>query len=147
MKLFKTGGAGFAGGVLLDLLPQKVRYSRLTVFVLPHDLCEARIRRRNIGYLELVHVSSEGAIGEYFNRPVYPFRVSAFLLALLGKGMELFSKITGKRSLLTYSYGRLSGWVSYYTNRKSGQAIQHEYLPFEKTMADNCRCFGELLLT
>jgi hypothetical protein len=58
-----------------------------------------------------------------------------------GKGMELLSELTGKRPLLTYSYGRLSGWFSYYSNRKSREAFGHEYLPFEKTIADGCRYF------
>lgn len=92
----------------------------------------------NVKYTEVVR-----AIGEYFNRRVYPFRVPAFLLSLVGKGMELVSTLTGKRPLLTYSYGRLSGWFTYYSNGKSRQAFQHEYLPFEKTITDGCRYFLE----
>ena len=92
----------------------------------------------NVKYTEVVR-----AIGEYFNRRVYPFRVPAFLLSLVGKAMELVSTLTGKRPLLTYSYGRLSGWFTYYSNSKSRQAFQHEYLPFEKTIADGCRYFLE----
>jgi dihydroflavonol-4-reductase len=90
----------------------------------------------NVEYTEVVK-----AIGSYFHRKVYPFRVPSFVLAVAGKGMELLSELTGKRPLLTYSYGRLSGWFSYYSNRKSREAFGHEYLPFEKTIADGCRYF------
>jgi len=90
----------------------------------------------NVEYREVVR-----AIGACFHRKVYPFRVPSFILAAAGKGMELLSELTGKRPLLTCSYGRLSGWFSFYSNRKSREAFGHEYLPFEKTIADGCRYF------
>lgn len=92
----------------------------------------------NVEYTEVVKT-----IAAFFHRKVYPFRVPSFILAAAGKGMELLSGLTGKRPLLTYSYGRLSGWYSYYSNRKSRETFEHEYLPFEKTIADGCRYFRE----
>jgi dihydroflavonol-4-reductase len=83
------------------------------------------------------------AIGAYFHRKVYPFRVPGFLLAAAGAALELVSGFTGKRPLLTRSYGRLSNWFGYYSNRKSREFFRHEYLPFEKTVADGCRYFRE----
>jgi len=83
------------------------------------------------------------AIGACFQRKVYPFRVPGFLLSAAGAALELVSVFTGKRPLLTRSYGRLSGWYHYYSNRKSRDAFHHEYLPFEKTIADGCRYFQE----
>jgi dihydroflavonol-4-reductase len=83
------------------------------------------------------------AIGTYFDTKVYPFRVPGFFLAMVGAVMEFVSSITGKRPLLTGSYGRLSGWYGYYSNTKSREAFQHEYLPFEKTIADGCQYFQE----
>jgi dihydroflavonol-4-reductase len=55
MKLLVTGGTGFAGNVLLDLLPQKVRYSKITVLVLPGDPGQTNILNKKIRNLELVH--------------------------------------------------------------------------------------------
>jgi dihydroflavonol-4-reductase len=92
----------------------------------------------NVEYTEVMR-----AIGEYYQQKVYPFRVPPFLLAAAGAAMELFSGVTRKRPLLTLSYGRLSGWFGYYSNRKSREAFAHEYLPFEKTIADGCRYFQE----
>jgi dihydroflavonol-4-reductase len=83
------------------------------------------------------------AIGACFHRKVYPFRVPGFLLVAVGALMELMSGITGKRPVLTRSYGRVSGWFGYYSNKKSREAFDHEYLPFEKTIADGCRYFRE----
>ena len=83
------------------------------------------------------------AIGSCFRRKVYPFRVPAILLTAAGAVMELVSGLTGKRPLLTRSYGRLSGWFGYYANGKSREAFGHEYLPFEKTIADGCHYFRE----
>ncbi|UCF98243.1 MAG: NAD-dependent epimerase/dehydratase family protein [Spirochaetaceae bacterium] len=83
------------------------------------------------------------AIGMYFGRKVYPFRVPGFVLAAGGSLMEFISGFTGKRPLLPRAYGRLSGWFGYYSNRKSRVAFQHQYLPFDKTIADGCRYFQE----
>jgi nucleoside-diphosphate-sugar epimerase len=83
------------------------------------------------------------AIGACLGRKVYPFRVPGLLLAAAGTIMELVGGITGKRPLLTRSYGRLSGWFGYYSNGRSREVFQHEYLPFEKTIADGCRYFLE----
>jgi dihydroflavonol-4-reductase len=90
----------------------------------------------NVRYTQVVK-----AISAYFHKKVFPFRVPSFFLAVAGKGMELLSLLTGKRPLLTYAYGRLSGWFSYYSNMKSREVFGHEYLSFEKTIADGCACF------
>ena len=92
----------------------------------------------NVEYTEVVR-----AIGSYFHRKVYPFRVPAFLFTAAGAVLEAVSGFTGKKPLLTRSYGRLSGWFGYYANAKSREAFGHEYLPFEKTIADGCRYFQE----
>jgi len=92
----------------------------------------------NVEYTEVMR-----AIGAYFQTKVYPIRLPPFLLAAAGTALEGVSFFTGKRPLLTRSYGRLSGWFGYYSNRKSREAFDHEYLPFEKTIADGCRYFQE----
>jgi dihydroflavonol-4-reductase len=83
------------------------------------------------------------AIGACFQRRVHPFRVPGFILVAAGAVLELASVFTGKRPLLTRSYGRLSGWFGYYSNAKSRETFGHEYLPFEKTIVDGCRYFQE----
>ncbi len=42
----------------------------------------------------------------------------------------------GKRPLITFAYGRLSGWRSYYDNGKSVREFGHVYLPVERMIAD-----------
>jgi dihydroflavonol-4-reductase len=83
------------------------------------------------------------AMGAYFQRKVYPLRVPGFILTAAGAVLELISVFTGRRPLLTRSYGRLSGWFGYYSNTKSRETFGHEYRPFEKTIADGCRYFEE----
>jgi len=92
----------------------------------------------NVPYKKVVK-----AIGGYFHRKVFPFRVPAFLLTSAGAVLEMVSWITRRRPLLTRAYGRLSGWFGYYANGKSREAFGHEYLPFESTIADGCRYFEE----
>jgi hypothetical protein len=55
--------------------------------------------------------------------------------------MEMVSLLTRKRPLLTYAYGRLSGWTTFYSNEKSRRDFSHEYIPVEKTVRDSCRYF------
>jgi dihydroflavonol-4-reductase len=83
------------------------------------------------------------SIGDCLQRRVYPFRVPSFLLTGVGAAMELVSLLSGKRPTLTRAYGRLSGWYSYYSNRKSIAAFGHRYLPFAQTIADACAYFSE----
>ena len=92
----------------------------------------------NVEYTEVMRT-----IGACYQQKVYPFRVPPFLMAAAGAALELGSVFTRKRPLLTRSYGRLSGWFGYYSNAKSREAFAHEYLPFEKTIADGCRYFQE----
>jgi dihydroflavonol-4-reductase len=92
----------------------------------------------NVKYATVVE-----AIGACFRRRVYPFRIPAFLLVAAGALLETASGLSGKRPLLTRSYGRLSGWFGYYSNRKSREAFGHSYLPLEQTITDGCRYFRE----
>jgi dihydroflavonol-4-reductase len=90
----------------------------------------------NVTYREVVE-----AIGACFHRKVYPFPVPWFILAWAGRAMEWLSMYTGRRPPLTWAYGRLSGWFSYYSNAKSRGEFAHDYIPFEATVADGCTYF------
>ena len=83
------------------------------------------------------------AIGGYFQRKVHPLRLPGFILTAAGAVLELISVFTGKRPLLTRSYGRLSSWFGYYSNAKSRETFGHEYRSFDETIADGCRYFQE----
>jgi dihydroflavonol-4-reductase len=80
-------------------------------------------------------------IGKNARRPVHPFPVPASLLSAAGLSLELASYLTRKRPLLTYAYGRLSGWTTFYSNEKSRRDFNHEYTPIEETIRDSCRYF------
>jgi dihydroflavonol-4-reductase len=90
----------------------------------------------NLGYPEVLRL-----IGKHAGRPVYPFRVPGWVLSAAGLSMEMVSLLTRKRPLLTYAYGRLSGWTTFYSNEKSRRDFSHEYIPVEKTVRDSCRYF------
>jgi hypothetical protein len=53
------------------------------------------------------------------------------------------SNITGRKPLLTYAYGRLSGWKTYYSNRLSVETFDHTYRSFSDTIRDSCAFFEE----
>jgi len=128
----KTLFGCFAGGLAVTDVRD---LAQIILKALEHDAVGERylVVGANIEYRRVVE-----AIGSYYSRKVYPFRVPAFVLAAAGSAMETLSAITGKRPLLTYGYGRLSGWFGYYSNAKSRRAFGHQYLPFEKTIADAC---------
>jgi len=90
----------------------------------------------NLSYPDVLRL-----IGKHAGRPVHPFPVPASLLAAAGLSLELMSHLTRKKPLFTYSYGRLSGWTTFYSNEKSRRDFSHEYIPIEKTIRDSCRYF------
>ena len=90
----------------------------------------------NLSYSEVLRL-----IGKHARRRVYPFPVPASLLSAAGLVLELLSFLTRKKPLLTYSYGRLSGWKTFYSNEKSRREFGHEYIPVDVTIRDACRYF------
>ena len=87
------------------------------------------------------------AIARCAGKKAYPFPVPSFLLSLIGALLETISSLTKRHPLLTYAYGKLSGWKTYYSNKKSKKDFDHEYIPFEKTVEDSCRYFEKTFLT
>ncbi|MFZ2054043.1 MAG: NAD-dependent epimerase/dehydratase family protein [Candidatus Aminicenantales bacterium] len=85
-------------------------------------------------------------IGKYARRRVYPFPVPGALLSAAGLSLELVSFLTRKRPLLTYAYGRLSGWTTFYSGEKSRRDFAHEYIPVEETIRDSCRFFEKTFM-
>ncbi len=95
----------------------------------------------NVKYTEVVK-----SIARQANKKAYAFPVPSFLLSFLGVCLEHLSSITGKRPLLTRAYGKLSGWKTYYSNKKSIKDFNHDYIPFEQTIEDSCRYFEKNFL-
>ena len=85
----------------------------------------------NLPYTEVIRM-----ISRCCGRRAFPVRIPAGVVTAAGGAMELVSRLTGKRPLLTASYGRLSGWFAYYANEKSRREFAHEYIPAERTIAD-----------
>ncbi len=85
-------------------------------------------------------------IAKHARRRVYPFPVPAALLSAAGLSLELLSHLTRVKPLLTYSYGRLSGWTTFYSNEKSRRDFSHKYLPIEETIRDSCRYFEKTFM-
>ncbi|HSQ36027.1 MAG TPA: NAD-dependent epimerase/dehydratase family protein [Candidatus Binatia bacterium] len=85
----------------------------------------------NLSYSEVIRQVSHRC-----GRRAFPFAVPAPLIAGGGGMLELVSRFTGKRPLLTSAYGRLSGWFAYYDNGKSRREFNHEYIPAERTIRD-----------
>jgi nucleoside-diphosphate-sugar epimerase len=77
---------------------------------------------------------------------VFPVKIPAWIFSLVGMILEFISVLTRKRPLITYAYGRLSGWYTYYSNKKSKEVFSIEYTSFEDTIADTCRYFERTFL-
>jgi len=90
----------------------------------------------NVEYSQVIKT-----IAKHAKKRAYPFAVPSFLLSIGGAILELISYITNRRPLLTYAYGKLSGWTTYYSSEKSIKDFSQDYTPFEKTIEDSCRYF------
>lgn len=75
-------------------------------------------------------------IGRAGGRKIRPVSIPAVLVAAGGGLVEKVSALIKKRPLITFAYGRLSGWRSYYENGKSVREFEHVYRPVEQTIAD-----------
>jgi dihydroflavonol-4-reductase len=95
----------------------------------------------NLTYTDILRL-----VGKHARRPVYPFRISAAFLAAAGLNLEIMSQLTRKKPLLTYAYGRLSGWKTYYSSEKSRKEFSHAYIDIEKTIKDSCAYFERTFL-
>jgi len=95
----------------------------------------------NLTYRDVIRTIAEEA-----GRPAHPFPIPAPLFSFAGRIMEWVSALTRRPPLLTHAYGRLSGWKTYYDNRKSREAFAHEYIDFRTTVADSCRYFERRFL-
>jgi dihydroflavonol-4-reductase len=96
----------------------------------------------NLSYAEVLRL-----IGKQAGSRAHPFRLPASLLATAGLTWEGVSLMTRKKPQLTYAYGRLSGWTTYYDNAKSRRDFGHEYIPVEQTIRDSCRFFEKTFLS
>jgi dihydroflavonol-4-reductase len=85
----------------------------------------------NLPYAEVIR-----QVSRCCGRKAYPFLVPAPLITAGGAVLEIVSRFSGKRPLLTAAYGRLSGWFGYYDNNKSRREFGHEYIPVERMIRD-----------
>jgi len=96
----------------------------------------------NLTYAEAVRL-----IGRACGLKSRPIPVPAWLVAAGGGLAEGVSAVFKKRPLITFAYGRLSGWRSYYDGGKSVREFGHLYRPVEQTVADGweyyCRDHGK----
>jgi dihydroflavonol-4-reductase len=96
----------------------------------------------NLSYPDVLRL-----IGRHLGRRVYPFRVPSVILIGAGVALEMLSQLTRQRPLLTYAYGRLSGWTTYYSGAKSRRDFDHAYIPVDRTIGDACRYFEAKIKT
>ena len=96
----------------------------------------------NLSYSEVIR-----QVSRCCGRKAFPFAVPAPLIAVAGGVLEMISRCTGKRPLLTSAYGRLSGWFAYYDNGKSRREFGHEYIAMERTICDGWEYYRKNFIT
>lgn len=140
-RIYKKGLFGcFSGGLAV------VDVRDLVEIVIKAMESQVRCRKylvvgANVKYAEVVK-----AISKYANKKIYAFSVPSFFLSAAGGFLEFMEAITKRKPLLTKAYGKLSGWIVYYSNTKSKREFDHEYRPFEVTVRDSCRYFEKNFL-
>jgi dihydroflavonol-4-reductase len=90
----------------------------------------------NLRYREVIRLVTRACGRESRVVPVPAFAVTA-----AGSVVELASRLTGRPPLLTYAYGRLSGWHAYYDNEKSRQELGATYRAIGETIQDGWEYF------
>jgi dihydroflavonol-4-reductase len=95
----------------------------------------------NVPYATVLDIMARKA-GKRF----VPFAVPPFVLVTAGWAAELLSRLTRRRPLVTESYGRLSGWVAYYSSEKSRRELGATYRSLEDTIGDACEYYERTFL-
>jgi len=90
----------------------------------------------NLPYSDVVRM-----IGRAAGREPRVIPIPAGLVAVGGGLMEGLSAVIRKRPLITFAYGRLSGWRAYYDNDRSVRELSLEYRLVERTIADGWEYF------
>ncbi len=85
-------------------------------------------------------------IARHAGRRVWIVPLPAFLLVAVGGLLEVVSRISGRRPLLTRAYGHLSGWRTFYDNSRSIRELSMAYTDVETTLRDACRYYRERFL-
>jgi dihydroflavonol-4-reductase len=137
-RLFnKTMVGSFSGGLAVvdvrDLVEVIIRCLTKAKFKYPNYL----ITGENLSYQDTLKI-----LAVHARRKIYPFRVPPVLLTGVGGLTESISSLLNKNPLITYSYGRLSGWFGYYSNKRSISEFSIKYTGFEKTAKDACDFFS-----
>jgi dihydroflavonol-4-reductase len=90
----------------------------------------------NLPYTDVIRM-----IGRAAGKEPRVIPVPAGLVAVGGGLMEGLSAVVRNRPLITFAYGRLSGWRSYYDNRRSVEEFGLKYRPVERTVVDGWEYF------
>lgn len=92
----------------------------------------------NLPYPEVIRRISAAC-----GRKAHPFRIPGPVITAAGHVLELATRLTGRRPLITAAYGRLSGWTAYYDNAKSRREFDQDYVDADKTIADGWAYFRD----
>lgn len=95
----------------------------------------------NVPYSRVLELMARNAKKKFI-----PFVAPPFILVAAGYAAEFFSRLTRKRPLITAAYGKLSGWVAYYSSEKSRRELGISYRGLEETIADGCRYYEATFL-
>lgn len=140
-RIYKKGLFGCFSGGLAIVDVRDLTEIILKALKLPINGGKYLVTGANVKYADVVK-----AIAKHAQKKAVPFPVPAFSLSVAGGLLEFVGRVTGRKPLLTYSYGRLSGWKVYYSNEKSREDFHHQYRTFDETIADSCRYFEENIL-
>jgi dihydroflavonol-4-reductase len=140
-RIYKKGLFGcFSGGLAVVDVRDLVE---IIIKALKSEaLCEKYlVIGANVRYTDVVK-----AIAKHAHKRIFPVPIPAFFLSAVGRLLEYIGKVTKRKPLLTYAYGKLSGWTVYYSNEKSRREFHHEYRPFDEMIAESCLYFEENFL-
>jgi len=94
------------------------------------------VSSENLGYKTLFEY-----IAHFLNKPPPRYRANKWMSELAWRAEFLKSKLTGNKPLITKETARTAGSNFKYSNLKSVNLLQHNYIPIKKSIEDACNYY------
>jgi len=94
------------------------------------------VSSENLGYKTLFEY-----IAHFLNKPAPKYKANKWMSEMAWRAEFLKSKVTGNKPLITKETARTAGNDYNYSNLKSVNLLQHNYIPIKKSIEEACNYY------